>query len=198
MDSHQTGNGSFERRLRPKFSWKRSVTRASTLILAALLITSTALAQTGPPDTQLTQAMLAEIHQLRQDLQTAAATIQRVQIVMYRLQSQSALVSSATQRADEAHGLCAGMQQQQRFLTTQVEQIEARLRNAQNPAEKQTAETQLDMFKSNLAGFTTEAQLCPAKEAEAETLRRTEQAKMNDLDAQLDKLDKVLSSLGGK
>src|ERR1017187_8518833 len=129
MDSHQTGNGSFERRLRPKFSWKRSVTRASTLILAALLITSTALAQTGPPDTQLTQAMLAEIHQLRQDLQTAAATIQRVQIVMYRLQAPTALVSNEIGRRDETHGQCASMKQRQRFLTMQVEQIEARLRN---------------------------------------------------------------------
>jgi hypothetical protein len=31
-----------------------------------------------------------------------------------------------------------------------------------------------------------------------ETQLRTEQARMNDLDAQLDKLDKVLSSLGAK
>ena len=198
MDSHQTENSSFERRLQPEFSWKRFVARSSTLILAALLITPATLAQAGPPDTQLTQAMLAEIHQLRQDLQTAAATIQRVQIVMYRLQAQTALVSNATQRRDETHGQCASMQQQQRFLTMQVEQIEARLRNSQNQAEKQAAEGQLDMFKSNLAGFTTEAQLCPAKEAEAETQLRTEQAKMNDLDAQLDKLDKVLSSLGAK
>jgi chromosome segregation ATPase len=172
--------------------------RVSILIPAALLIATAASAQTGLPDAQLTQAMLTEIRQLRQDLQTAAATIQRAQIVMYRLQSQSALVNSAAQRLDEAHGMCANMQQQQGFVTMQAEQAEARLKNSQNPAEKQAFEAQLSMFKTNLANLTTEAQLCPAKEAEAENQLRTEQAKMNDLDAQLDKLDKVLSSLGAK
>lgn len=172
--------------------------RASVLILAALLIATVAPAQTGPPDAQLTQAMLTEIRQLRQDLQTAAATIQRVQIVMYRLQVQTALVNSAAQRRDEAHVMCAGVEQRQRYLMAQIELIEARLRNSQNPADKQAAEAQLSMFKGNLDGLATEAQLCPAREAEAETQLRTEQAKMNDLDAQLDKLDQVLSSLGAK
>jgi chromosome segregation ATPase len=107
-------------------------------------------------------------------------------------------VNSAAQRLDEAHGMCANMQQQQGFVTMQAEQAEARLKNSQNPAEKQAFEAQLSMFKINLANLATEAQLCPAKEAEAENQLRTEQARMNDLDAQLDKLDKVLSSLGAK
>jgi chromosome segregation ATPase len=189
MDSHKAANSPFQRRLRPE---------CSILILAALLIASPALAQTASPDTQLTQTMLTEIRQLRQDLQTAAATIQRVQIVMYRLQFQTAVVNNAEQRADAAHGMCAQVQQQQKMWSAQIEQAEARLRNAQNPAEKQAFDGQLLMFKRNLDGLTTEAQMCPAKEAEAETQLRTEQAKMNDLDAQLDKLDKVLSSLGAK
>jgi hypothetical protein len=79
-----------------------------------------------------------------------------------------------------------------------VEQTEAQIRNTSDAAGKEALASQLEMFRSNLEGLTTESQLCPMREAEAEDRLRTEQAKMNDLDAQLDKLDKILSSLGGK
>jgi len=46
-------------------------------------------AQAPASDPSLTQAMLAEIRQLRSHLQTTAATIQRVNIVMFRIQTQS-------------------------------------------------------------------------------------------------------------
>jgi len=71
-----------------------------TLIYSLTLLTQTAaaVAQTAPPDSQMTQTMLTEIRQLRHDLQAAAAVIQRVQIVMYRLQTETAVLDRITQR----------------------------------------------------------------------------------------------------
>ena len=81
--------------------------RALLLLSTPLLLTAAAFAQTASPDTQLTQALIAEIHQLRQDLQTTAVTIQRVQIVMYRLQTEASLLYRATERLDNARAtLC--------------------------------------------------------------------------------------------
>jgi hypothetical protein len=93
--------------------------------------------------------MLTEIRQLRHDLQTTAATIQRVQIVMYRLQAEAALMDRATQRLDQARAGCSQGQMQRKRLAAQIEQ--------------------------------------------AETQFRVEQATMNDLQAQLDKLDRLLA-----
>ena len=53
-------------------------------------------------DSQLTQALLAVIRQLRQDPQNTAAIIQRVQIVMYRVQTGEPRLNRATERLDNA------------------------------------------------------------------------------------------------
>ena len=45
------------------------------LPLTLLLTTAAAIAETTAPDSQLTQSMLAEVRQLRNDLQIAAATV---------------------------------------------------------------------------------------------------------------------------
>jgi hypothetical protein len=60
------------------------------LIFCLMLAVKTAPAdaQSVSPDPQV-QTMLTEIHELRQDLRIIAATIQRVQIVMCRHQTQA-------------------------------------------------------------------------------------------------------------
>jgi len=71
-----------------------------------LLIATGVVAQTAPPDSQLTQAVLSEVRQLRQDLQSTAAIIQRVQIVVYRIQAQEGQLVRAMQRLETARNIC--------------------------------------------------------------------------------------------
>src|SRR5215472_12911342 len=86
---------------------RRQGMRTSIHHLSIFLLTVAAgVAQTPPTDSQLTQTLLSEVRQLRIDLQSAAATIQRVQIVMYRLQSESSVLDRATQRSEQARGAC--------------------------------------------------------------------------------------------
>jgi len=117
-----------------------------TLTYGLALFLNGAFAQTLLPDSQATLSVLTEIRQLRHDLQTTAATIQRVQIVMYRLQAEAALMD-ATQRLDQARGGCTQGQMQRKRLAAQIEQAETRKRNAQNPSDQKAAEEML----SNLA-----------------------------------------------
>jgi chromosome segregation ATPase len=161
--------------------------------LIVFAISLPALAQTPSPDAQLTQALLTEIRQLRQDLQTTAASIQRIQIVMYRLQAQTAVVNRATQRLDDARNRCTAAQNQQRGLTTQIQQMEERLRGNIEPVERKQVEEQLRRLKSNLELFAAEEQQCHAREADADSQVRVERVKMSELEDQLDKLDKVLA-----
>jgi hypothetical protein len=164
--------------------------------LLLLCVSIPALAQSAPPDTQLTQTLITEIRQLRQDLQLTAATMQRVQIVMYRLQTQAAATQRATQRLDDARNRCADAMQQKTMRTTQIKQAEERVHGAQNPVEKKVAEEVLAHMKSEGELFENEEQQCHSRETEAESQFRTERAKMNDLEDQLDKLDKVLAGIG--
>jgi hypothetical protein len=152
-----------------------------------------ALAQNASTDTQLTQALLTEIRLLRQDLQTTAVTIQRVQIVMYRLQAQSVAMNRATQRLDEARRNCNQAQSQHKMMASEVERNEEKLRNTQNPTERKQLEDMVARIKSNLEMWTTQEQQCHTAEADADTQYRAERAKTTELEDQLDKLDKLLA-----
>ena len=172
--------------------------RAPAFLFTWLLLTPAAFCQTSPTDTQINQALLNEIRLLRQDLRTTAVTIQRAQIVMYRLQAQTQLVSHATQRVDEARNRCDIAQQEQRRLTILVEQTEPKLLNIQDPKEKRNLEDAVAQLKGNIARSSSDEQNCRSREAEADSALRAEQAKMDGLQDQLDKLDKTLASIGGQ
>jgi chromosome segregation ATPase len=166
-------------------------------LLALLLIGGGAAAQTAPADAQVTQSLLVEIRQLRSDLQNAAATIQRVQIVMYRLQSEASVLDRATQRLDQARGACSQVEMQRKMFKSRIEEAEA-ARGSQNPGEQKAAEQMLANLKSGLEMFAGEEQQCQVERADAENQFRSEQAKMNDLEDQLDKLDKLLAGYASK
>jgi hypothetical protein len=171
----------------------------TVVYFAMVLLGSTgAVAQTASPESQMTQTMLAEIRQLRLDIQTAAATIQRVQIGMFRLQVQGAQLQRAKERLEQARGLCIGMEWQRKNLSTQIEQAETLKRNAQNPSDQQRAEQMFAQMQSQTASLTTQEQECQVEQANAEAQFRTEEGKMNDLQDRLDRLDTVLASSGKK
>jgi chromosome segregation ATPase len=158
-------------------------------VFFAIALAASAQPQSNEP--QVLQALLTEIRQLRQDLQATAATIQRMQIVMFRVQTESQLLSRASQRADEARTRCESVQQQRRFLTQEVANLEARQQSPQTA--DQTLAANITRLKANLEGMSMQEQQCQAREIEASAQLRDEQAKMTELQDQLDKLDKVLS-----
>jgi predicted nucleic acid-binding Zn-ribbon protein len=168
---------------------RTSIPSLSLLLLAVPV----AVAQPALTDAQLTQTLLSEIRQLRADLQSAAATIQRVQIVMYRLQSESSVLDRATQRFEQARGFCTQAEEQQRGLAQQIASAEEQARDASNPGKQQMFQNQLTQLKAAQDTFAREAQECQVERGAAETQLRIEQAKMSDLEGQLDRLDRILA-----
>jgi len=164
-------------------------------IFLLLTLSLPLFAQSPSTDAQLTQALLTEIRGLRQDLQLTAATIQRVQIVMYRLQAQTAIMNRVTQRLDDARNRCTNAQNQSKMLTGEVQRGEDRLRTSQSPTEQKQLQDQIARFKSQIEMFTNDEQQCRMRESEADSNYRSERAKMAELEDQLDKLDKVLAGV---
>lgn len=171
--------------------------RRILICFAGLLLTTTrVVAQTAPPDTQMTQAVLSEIRQLRQDLQATAAVIQRVQIVLYRIQVQENQLDRATQRLETARDLCKGAEMQRKQFMSQIEQTESAKWSAQNASDRQAAEDMLVRLRSSAEMFASEARDCQGNQVDAEIQVRAEQAKMSELQDQLERLDKVLAGDG--
>ena len=172
--------------------------RAGMWFVAGLLGAAVAGAESPATESQMTVAMLAELRQLRQDLQTATATIQRVQIVMFRLQAQGTLVESARQRLETAQSICSQAPLGRQMTAMQIERTEAQRRSAQNPAEQRQAEEMLAQLRSQMEFAAKREQECQAPQAEAETEFRNEEAKMNELQERLERLDKTLADYGRK
>jgi predicted nucleic acid-binding Zn-ribbon protein len=172
--------------------------RTAVYFAMALIGSTAAVAQPASPESQMTFALLAEIRQLRLDLQTAAATIQRVQIGMYRLSAQSGQFERAKERLEQAHTACKSMQWQKKELSTRIEQAETLKRNAQNSSDQQRAEQMFSQIQSETTLLATQEQECQVEQANAEAQFRTEEGKMNELQDRLDRLDKVLASYGQK
>jgi valyl-tRNA synthetase len=163
--------------------------------LISLALAAPAFAQ-NQTDAQLTQTLITEIRALRQDLQTTAATIQRIQIALYRSQAQSAVLTHATQRLDDAHNQCAALQTQRKMVTTELEQAQERIRSTQDLTAQSLHGEYIQQHKNQLDRINTQEQQCQVRESEADSQFRAERAKMTDLEDQLEKLDKVLAGVG--
>jgi len=164
----------------------------------ALMIVTVAGAQTASPDTLALQALVTEIRQLRQDMQATTITTQRVQIVLYRLQTQSALVGRATSRLDDARSSLGNLQSERKNLSLRMIGSQETLKNTQNPAERSSLETMLVQAKAEVERMSADEQRLQSREIDAEAQVRAEQARLGELQDQLERLDKVLDSLTRK
>jgi len=125
--------------------------RSSLVVLGHLLFSAACFGQTTPGDSQTLQALLSEVRQLRQDLQTTTIAGQRAQILIYRLQGQEAAVAHASQRLDDARAKLAGTQSERKRLAAEVKQQEDFISNTENPpAQRKEVEAVLPQRKTRL------------------------------------------------
>jgi hypothetical protein len=168
----------------------------SALFVLGLLFSSTAsFAQNTPADSQILQALLLEVRQLRQDMQTTIIAAQRAQILIYRLQGQEAVTSRASQHLDDARERLARIQDERKHVAAEVKRNEDFIDNTENPpAQRKVLADRLPLDKSRLEALESEEQQRQTREIEAEQQLRAEEARLTDLRDQLDRLDKTLEN----
>ena len=163
------------------------------LLAFGLLFPSTvSFGQAVPTDSQTLQALLAEVRQLRKELQTTSVAPQRLQILLYRVQSQESVVARAQRRLDDVDGKLAEARAGVRHFTSEAERAEAGLSDSQNPANRKEIESMLRRLKGELESQKAAEQEWETKEAQAVQELRTEEAKLVALQDQFDQLDKIL------
>lgn len=155
-----------------------------------------ALAQTqGAAQGDPLQALLAEVHQLRIDLQATTVTSQRVQILLYRVQLQQASTARAIARADEAHSRLADAQRQHARATSELQQTQDAANTATDPEKAKGLQAQAGELKRQVEMWSADEQQRQVKDSEAESQLHAEQAKLDELQDTLDRLDKALANL---
>ena len=166
--------------------------RSWLLALAFLFSSPANFGQTASTDSQTLQALLAEVRQLRMDLQTISVASQRVQIILYRLQLQEAAVARAQGRLDGTHTKLSEAQAGVRHFTSENERVQSALNDSKNPADRNEFEAMLTRLKGELESQKSLEQEWATKDAEATQELRSEEAKLSALQDQFDQLDKIL------
>ena len=164
-------------------------------MLGLLIFSPDCFGQSTPGDSQTLQALLSEVRQLRQDLQTTTIAGQRAQILIYRLQGQEAAVARASQRLEEAREKLARTQDERKHVAADVKQQEEFISNMENPAaERKEVERMLFQSKTRIESLDSQEQQLQTREIDAEQQLRAEEVRLSDLRDQLDRLDKALEN----
>jgi uncharacterized membrane protein YccC len=166
--------------------------RCCLLILGFLLTAMPVLGQSPSNDSQTLQALLAEVRQLHHDLQTTTLAAQRAQILLYRLQAQQSVVRRMQERVDDTRSKLAQIHAEQKRLTTALKQYEDSVSHSDNPAQDKEVADMMARLKAGLETQTSNEQEAQAQLTEGEEQLRIEQAKLAELEAHLDLLEKTL------
>jgi chromosome segregation ATPase len=167
--------------------------------LSFLLLAGAAFAQNAPPAPADTlQSLLNEVHQLRLDLQATTVTAQRVQILLYRVQLQQAATARAASRADDAHSRLSDAQKQTAAATQAIRSLQEQAARTVDPNLAKNLESMLAEQKKRLEAWQPDEQQWQAREIDAQSQLRVEQAKLGELQDTLDRLDKALAKMASQ
>ena len=140
------------------------------------------------------QQLLNEVHQLRQDVAAITVTVQRTQILLFRLQLEESAMARATQQVDAARARLNGIAQRRKQQADEVQGLEAELNRTQDAAQQARLPQVIANVKKQIENWGPDEQEAQSKLIDAETQFRSEQAKRDALEAALDKIDKQLEA----
>ena len=167
--------------------------RNTLLSVVALFLFSTgASAQTSSADSRTLQAILEEVHKLRKDLQTTSATVQRAEILLYRVRVQLDMVERVSQRLEQAHDQVSAAKEEQNHFLVAKKHIEDQ--PDQDPAARKELQGELAAMEIGFEQIKDKLPEAEAREAALRNELQTEQSKLDDLLEQLDRLDKKLEA----
>jgi chromosome segregation ATPase len=167
--------------------------RSWLLVLGLLLISAPAVSQSTASDSGGMQALVAEVRQLRKDLQTTNGYALKAQILLYRLQVQEATVARVSQHLNDVRSKLAAIQERQRQLAGTMKYHEKIADDSgASPAQQKEAQQQVSSIKTELQSVAAQEQQAQTAEMEAEEQLRAEQAKLGSLEDRVDRLEKEL------
>lgn len=172
------------------------------LILTLWLTPALSFAQSSPTstDSQTLQALLREVHQLRQEVRAITVVSERAQILLSREQMQQAVVESAQREVDAAKARTEQADEHSRQLTREIKYFtDADNEDATpNPAERQRIEQALEQSKGQMEQANADYAKAQSAEMQAKENLQIEQSKLSALQTELDQLDRNLQSLASQ
>src|SRR5215472_13868602 len=126
--------------------------RSLLFALCFLSLPAFGLAQSTATESQGVQALVAEVRQLRKDLQATNGNALRVQLLLYRLQAQQAAVGRASEHLNDTRARLAGTQEHRRILAASLKRNEEFVNNDEasgvSSADRKQVQQEISRLKS--------------------------------------------------
>ncbi len=169
--------------------------RSWIVVVFLLFLSEAGLGQSTSNDSQGMQALVAEVRQLRKDLQTTNGYALKAQILLYRLQVQEATVGRVSQHLNDVRSRLGETQRHRMDVAASLKRWEESLDNTEiSPTDRKRVQGEISAKKSELESLAAEEQQRQTAEMEAQEQLRTEQAKLGGLEDRVDRLEKELDS----
>lgn len=170
--------------------------RLSFLLLVLLLVSVPCLGQTNSKDAQTLQALLTEVRQLRQDFEATAAITHKMQILLYRLQTQGTTIARLSRSVEDAHADVNQLSKERARLADDIKQHEDFISSNTNASgDRKVAEDALAGLRANLEQLDDQLQRAQDREATSQEQLRSDQTKLDSLEAELDRLEKSFEKI---
>ena len=165
--------------------------RMPFLPLILLVVSTPALGQTISKDSQTLGALLTEVRQLRQDFEATALVTHKLQILLYRLQTQDTTVARLSRRVDDAHAEVNQLKNERDKLAGEIKQDEDFVSsNLNTSGDRKAVEDALPGLKEKLASLDDQLQQAQIEESTAQDQLRSQQARLERLEVDFDRLEK--------
>jgi hypothetical protein len=138
------------------------------------------------------QALLNEVRQLRLAIQKSNLGAYHTQLIIERMRTQRQHVDRLTERLRDVRERIANGKIPQAEFQQELKRIEGRLSQEREAERRQDMEEQQDMFKTRLAALAKEETRLQEVETQLAAQLQIEQAKLAELDDQLDALRREL------
>lgn len=141
----------------------------------------------GDRDQTLKQ-LLTEVRELRLAIQRATVSNTRFQMLIERVRVQQAHVDALSRQLENVHSQVAEMRAAKPQMERQIKEAEDQLDRTPDPNAHAELDSRIKGGKANLARFTQEDERLRNREVALDTELQAAQAKLNELNSQLDAL----------
>src|SRR2546427_8130950 len=127
--------------------------------LCLLFVAASGLGQSTATESQGMQALVAEVRQLRKDLQATNGYALKTQVLFYRLQFQQAAVARVSGRLSDARGRIVDIQRRRAEVAATLKRFEESLNSTEpSPADRKQIEDLISTNKAELENLAMEEQ----------------------------------------
>jgi hypothetical protein len=169
--------------------------KALVLLLLYLASASTALSQVAPCDSQAMREIATELRAMHSELRQQTARTQAMQVLLFEMQTQQALLDRAIQRFDEARGKVIDVQEGERHVAAGITASEDVLRKSSDEVENERITAEIERHKAELASLkiTEQDRLTLQQQADLQLQRAqsTYDATQNELNQFMKSLENV-------